>query len=431
MIPRYSRPKMASIWEPANRFALWLRIEVLACEAWAELGEVPRDALAEIQAKAGFDLARIDAIEREVKHDVVAFLTAVAERVGPAARYLHLGLTSSDILDTALACQMREAADLLLEDAEALGRILADLAITHRGTVMIGRTHGIHAEPTTFGLKLAMWLMEVRRARERLERAREVVSYGKLSGAVGTFANVPPRVEEYVCARLGLKPEPISTQIIQRDRHAEFLALLGIVGASLDKFATEIRHLQRTEVREVEEPFTEGQKGSSAMPHKRNPVACEQVSGLSRLLRSHVQAGLENVALWHERDISHSSVERVILPDSTILLDYLLVRFREVLEGLRVYPETMRRNLNATHGVIFSQQVLLTLAKAGVSREAAYRMVQRNAMRAWEEGEDFQTLLRQDPEVRAVLGETEIESCFDLGYHLRYMDDIFRRVGLI
>ncbi len=430
MIPRYSRPKMAAIWEPANRFALWLRIEILACEAWAELGEVPRDALAEIQAKAGFDLARIDAIEREVKHDVVAFLTAVAERVGPAARYLHLGLTSSDILDTALACQMREAADLLLEDAEALGRILADLAIKHKGTVMIGRTHGIHAEPTTFGLKLAMWLMEVRRARERLERAREVVSYGKLSGAVGTFANVPPRVEEYVCARLGLKPEPISTQIIQRDRHAEFLALLGIVGASLDKFATEIRHLQRTEVREVEEPFSEGQKGSSAMPHKRNPVACEQVSGLSRLLRSHVQAGLENVALWHERDISHSSVERVILPDSTILLDYLLVRFREILEGLRVFPETMRRNLNATHGVIFSQQVLLALAKAGASREAAYRMVQRNAMRAWEEGEDFQTLLRQDPEVRAVLGETEIESCFDLGYHLRYMDDIFRRVGL-
>ncbi|MEK6716148.1 MAG: adenylosuccinate lyase, partial [candidate division NC10 bacterium] len=426
MIPRYSRPVMAAIWEPANRFALWLRIEILACEAWAELGEVPRDALAEIQAKAGFDLARIDAIEREVKHDVVAFLTAVAERVGPAARYLHLGLTSSDILDTALACQMREAADLLLEDAEALGRILADLAITHRGTVMIGRTHGIHAEPTTFGLKLAMWLMEVRRARDRLARAREVVSYGKLSGAVGTFANVPPRVEEYVCARLGLTPEPISTQIIQRDRHAEFLALLGIVGASLDKFATEIRHLQRTEVREVEEPFTEGQKGSSAMPHKRNPVACEQVSGLSRLLRSHVQAGLENVALWHERDISHSSVERVILPDSTILLDYLLVRFREILEGLRVYPETMRRNLNATHGVIFSQQVLLALAKAGASREAAYRMVQRNAMRAWEEGEDFQTLLRQDPEVRAVLGETEIESCFDLGYHLRYMDDIFR-----
>jgi adenylosuccinate lyase len=430
MIPRYSRPAMAAVWEPENRFAIWLRIEILACEAWAELGKVPREAVEEIQAKAGFDIARIDAIEREVKHDVIAFLTAVGERVGPASRYIHLGLTSSDILDTALACQMREAADLLLEDVGEVERVLTDLALKHQGTVMIGRTHGIHAEPTTFGLKLAMWLMEVRRARERLARAREVASYGKLSGAVGTFANVPPRVEEYVCERLGLKPEPVSTQIIQRDRHAEYLAMLGIVGASLDKFATEVRHLQRTEVREVEEPFSEGQKGSSSMPHKRNPVACEQISGLSRLLRSNVQAALENVALWHERDISHSSVERVILPDSTILLDYLLVRFREILEGMRVYPENMRRNLNATRGVIFSQQVLLTLAKAGASREAAYRMVQRNAMRAWEEGEEFKTLLLNDPEVRAVLGEAEIESCFDLGYHLRHVEEIFRRVGL-
>ena len=430
MIPRYSRKEMARIWEPENRFALWLRIEILVCEAWAELGEVPREAVEEIKANAGFDIARIDAIEREVKHDVIAFLTAVAERVGPASRHIHLGLTSSDILDTALACQMREAADLLLEDVGGVERILAELALKHQGTVMIGRTHGIHAEPTTFGLKLAMWLMEVRRARERLVRAREVASYGKLSGAVGTFANVPPRVEEYVCERLGLRPEPISTQIIQRDRHAEYLAMLGIVGASLDKFATEIRHLQRTEVREVEEPFSEGQKGSSAMPHKRNPVACEQISGLSRLLRGNVQAALENVALWHERDISHSSVERVILPDSTILLDYLLVRFREILEGLRVYPENMRRNLNATRGVIFSQQVLLSLAKAGASREAAYRMVQRNAMRAWEEGEEFKILLLHDPEVRAVLPEAGIESCFDLGYHLRHVAEIFHRVGL-
>jgi adenylosuccinate lyase len=422
---------MAAIWEPENRFKLWLKIEILACEAWAELGEVPRDALAEIQAKAGFDVARIEAIEREVKHDVVAFLTAVGERVGPAARYLHLGLTSSDILDTALALQLREATDVLLADLDAMAGVLTDLALKHRSTVMIGRTHGIHAEPTTFGLKLAMWLMEVRRARERLERARAAVSYGKLSGAVGTFANVPPRVEEYVCARLGLTPEPISTQIIQRDRHAEFLAVLAIVGASLDKFATEIRHLQRTEVREAEEPFAEGQKGSSAMPHKRNPVGCEQISGLSRLLRSHVVAGLENVALWHERDISHSSVERVILPDSSILLDYMLVRFREILEGLRVYPETMRRNLNATRGVIFSQQVLLALAKAGASREVAYRLVQRSAMQSWETEEDFKTLLRKDPDVRALLAEAEIESCFDLGYHLRHVDEIFRRTGLI
>jgi adenylosuccinate lyase len=431
MIPRYSRKEMARIWEPENRFAIWLKIEILACEAWAELGKVPPEAVEEIKAKAGFDIARIDTIEREVKHDVIAFLTAVAERVGPASRHIHLGLTSSDILDTALACQMREAADLLLEDVAGVERVLADLAVKHQGTVMIGRTHGIHAEPTTFGLKLAMWLMEVRRARERLARAREVASYGKLSGSVGTFANVPPRVEEYVCERLGLKPEPISTQIIQRDRHAEYLAMLGIVGASLDKFATEIRHLQRTEVREVEEPFSESQKGSSSMPHKRNPVACEQISGLSRLLRSNVQAALENVALWHERDISHSSVERIILPDSTILLDYLLTRFREILEGMRVSPENMRRNLSGTHGVIFSQQVLLALAKAGASREAAYRMVQRNAMRAWEEGEEFKTLLLTDPEVRAALSEAEIESCFDLGYHLRHVEEIFRRVGLI
>jgi len=430
MIPRYSRPQMASIWEPANRFRIWLRIEILTTEAWAELGAVPKDALEEIRTKAGFDIARIDAIEREVKHDVIAFLTSVTEHVGPAARYLHLGLTSSDILDTALACQMREAADLLLEDIAGVERILADLAVKHKDTVMIGRTHGIHAEPTTFGLKLAMWLMEMRRARERVQRAKEVASYGKLSGAVGTFANVSPRIEEYVCERLGLRPEPISTQIIQRDRHAEYLAMLAIVGASLDKFATEIRHLQRTEVREVEEPFSEGQKGSSAMPHKRNPVACEQISGLSRLLRSNAQAALENVALWHERDISHSSAERVILPDSTILLDHLLVRFREVLEGMRVYPESMRRNLNATRGVIFSQQVLLALAKAGASREAAYRMVQRNAMRAWEEGEEFAILLLNDPDVRAVLSEGEIESCFDLGYHVRHVDEIFRRVGL-
>ncbi len=430
MIPRYSRPAMAAVWEPENRFAIWLKIEILACEAWAELGKVPWEAVQEIKAKAGFDIARIDAVEREVKHDVIAFLTAVAEQVGPSSRYIHLGLTSSDILDTALACQMREAAELLLEDVAEVERILGELAVKHQGTVMIGRTHGIHAEPTTFGLKLAMWLMEVQRAHERLVRAREVASYGKLSGAVGTFANVPPQVEEYVCEKLGLKPEPISTQIIQRDRHAEYLAMLGIVGASLDKFATEIRHLQRTEVREVEEPFSEGQKGSSAMPHKRNPVACEQISGLSRLLRSNVQAALENVALWHERDISHSSVERVILPDSTILLDYLLIRFREILEGLRVYPEHMQRNLNATHGVIFSQQVLLALAEAGTSREAAYRMVQRNAMRAWEEGEEFKSLLRQDPEVRGILGEAEIESCFDLGYHVRHVGEIFHRVGL-
>jgi adenylosuccinate lyase len=434
MIPRYSRPKMAAIWEPANRFSLWLTIEILACEAWAELGVVPKEAVAEIKAKANFDMAalvpRIDEIERRTKHDVVAFTEAVAEKIGPVSRYIHLGLTSSDVLDTCLGCQMRQAADLLLEDVATVEAALAALAVRHKRTVMIGRTHGIHAEPTTFGLKVAMWLMEMRRATERLTRAREVASYGKLSGAVGTFANVPPEVEEYVCAKLGLKPEPISTQIIQRDRHAEYLAALGIVGASLDKFATEIRHLQRTEVREAEEPFSEGQKGSSAMPHKRNPVSCEQISGLARLLRSNVQAGLENVVLWHERDISHSSVERVILPDGTILLDYLLAKFRDIVQGMRVYPEQMRRNLNATHGVIFSQQALLALSRAGATREAAYQMVQRNAMRAWETGEEFRTLLLTDAEVGAVLSPAEIESCFDLEYHLRHVDAIFRRVGL-
>jgi adenylosuccinate lyase len=434
MIRRYSRPKMAAIWEPANRFAIWLKIEILACEAWAELGVVPREAVEEIRAKATFDMAalvpRIDEIERRTRHDVVAFTEAVAEKIGPASRYIHLGLTSSDVLDTCLAYQMRQAADLLLEDVAALETALAALAVKHKRTPMMGRTHGIHAEPTTFGLKLAMWLMEVRRATERLTRAREVASFGKLSGAVGTFANVPPQVEEYVCAKLGLKPEPISTQIIQRDRHAEYLAALGIVGSSLDKFATEIRHLQRTEVREAEEPFAEGQKGSSAMPHKRNPVSCEQISGLARLLRSNVQAGMENVALWHERDISHSSVERVILPDGTILLDYLLVKFCDIVQGMRVDPEQMQRNLNATHGVIYSQQVLLALSKAGVTREAAYAMVQRNAMRAWETGAEFRGLLLADPDVRAVLPAAEIESCFDLGYHLRHVDAIFRRVGL-
>jgi adenylosuccinate lyase len=434
MIPRYSRPKMAAIWEPANRFSLWLEIEILACEAWAELGVVPKEAVAEIRARSMFDMAalvpRIDEIERRTKHDVVAFTEAVAERIGPASRYIHLGLTSSDILDTCLACQMRQAADLLIEDVVAVEAVLADVAVKHKRTAMMGRTHGIHAEPTTFGLKLAMWLMEVRRAKERLTRAREVASYGKLSGAVGTFANVPPQVEEYVCAKLGLKPEPISTQIIQRDRHAEYLAALGIVGSSLDKFATEIRHLQRTEVREAEEPFSEGQKGSSAMPHKRNPVSCEQISGLARLLRSNVQAGMENVALWHERDISHSSVERVILPDGTILLDYLLVKFREIVQGMRVYPEQMQRNLNATHGVIFSQQVLLSLSRAGATREAAYAMVQRNAMRAWETGEPLRDFLLADADVRKILSVAEIESCFDLEYHLRHVDAIFKRVGL-
>jgi adenylosuccinate lyase len=430
MIPRYTLPRMASIWEPQNRYAAWLNIELLACEAWAELGVVPREALAAIQERAGFDIDRIQAIEQEVRHDVIAFVSAVAERVGPEARYLHFGLTSYDVVDTALALQLQQAADILLEDLEALSSVLADLAGRHKRTIMIGRTHGIHAEPMTFGLKLALWYCEVRRNIERLRRAKETVAYGKLSGAVGTFAHLPPFVETYVCTRLGLQPAPISSQILSRDRHAEFLLTLALIGTSLDKFATEIRHLQRTEVREVEEPFVEGQKGSSAMPHKRNPVACEQVSGLARLLRSYAQSGLENVPLWHERDISHSSVERVILPDATILLDYLLVRFREVLEGLRVYPDRMRHNLELTGGLVFSEAMLLALVGKGLSREEGYRLVQRHAMKAWESGEPFKPLLLADPEICRHLSPGEIENCLDLDYHLRRLDEIFARVGL-
>jgi adenylosuccinate lyase len=430
MIPRYTLPRMGAIWEPAARYARWLEIELLACEAWAELGEVPREALAEIRAKAGCDPARVDAIEREVRHDVVAFLSAVAERVGPASRYIHLGLTSSDILDTALALQLRDAADILVEDLDRLRAILGQLALKHRTTLMIGRTHGVHAEPTTFGLKAAGWYAEAGRQRERLLRARAGIGAGKLSGAVGTFAHVPPFVEEYVCRRLGLAADAASTQVVARDRHAEYMAVLAGIAASLERFATEIRHLQRTEVREAEEPFAEGQKGSSAMPHKRNPVGCEQICGLARLVRANAQAAFEDVALWHERDISHSSVERVILPDSTILVDYLLVRGAEILEGLRVFPERMRRNLEATHGVIFSQQVLLALARKGATREVAYRVVQRHAMRAWEEGTDFKALLLADPEVTRYLAPADSEKCFVPGYHLRHLDTIYARVGL-
>ncbi len=430
MIPRYALPRMTSVWEPQNRYATWLRVELLASEAWAELGVVPREALAVIQERAGFDLHRIQEIEREVRHDVIAFVSAVAERVGPEARYLHFGLTSYDVVDTALALQLQQAADILLEDLEALRLVIADLAQRHKRTIMVGRTHGIHAEPVTFGLKLLLWYSEVERNLDRLRRAKETVAYGKLSGAVGTFAHLPLSVEVYVCTRLGLKPAPISSQILSRDRHAEFMLTLALIGTSLDKFATEIRHLQRTEVREVEEPFVEGQKGSSAMPHKRNPVACEQVSGLARLLRSYAQASLENVPLWHERDISHSSVERVILPDATILLDYLLVRFREVMEGLRVYPDQMRRNLELTGGLVFSEAVLLALIGKGLSREEAYRMVQRHAMKAWESHEPFKPLLLADPEICRRLSPAEVENCFDLDYHLRHLDDIFARVGL-
>jgi adenylosuccinate lyase len=430
MIPRYALPRMAAIWETEHRFQVWLRIEILACEAWEQLGRVPPDALHTIKARAAFDLHRIEELERTVRHEVVAFLSAVAERVGEPSRYIHLGLTSSDVMDTALAFQLQEAADILVDDCDALIETLRALARAHKRTVMAGRTHGIHAEPVTFGLKAARWVSEMLRNRERLAAAKAAVAFGKLSGAVGTYAHLPPAVEAYVCERLGLTPEPVSSQVIPRDRHAQFLVTLALVGGALENIATEIRHLQRTEVGEAAEPFSEGQKGSSSMPHKRNPVTCEQITGLSRVLRANAVAALENIPLWHERDISHSSVERVILPDSTILLDYLLVRTREVLESLEVSPDRMEQNVDLTRGLLFSQRVLLALAEKGASRHVAHELVQRNAHAAWEKGEHFRDCLRRDPQVLGYLSPDEIAACFDLKPYLEHVDTIFTRLGL-
>ncbi|WP_338823887.1 Adenylosuccinate lyase [Moorella humiferrea] len=430
MIERYTLPEMGKIWEAEHKFRTWLAIEIYACEAWAELGQIPLAALEEIKAKADFDIDRINEIEATTRHDVLAFLTAVAEKVGDASKYIHLGMTSSDVLDTALAVQMRDAADLLLKRLQDLRAELVKKAREHKYTIMIGRTHGVHAEPTTFGLKMALWVMEVDRHITRLEQAREIIAVGKISGAVGTFANVNPRVEEHVCRRLGLKPAEVSTQIIQRDRHAQFLTTLAVIGSSLEKMATEIRNLQRTDILEVEEPFAKGQKGSSAMPHKRNPIMCERVAGLARVLRGNALAAMENVALWHERDLTHSSVERVIIPDSTILLDYMLVKFTEIIAGLNVYPENMRRNLEATHGLVFSQRLLLALVNKGVLRETAYAWVQRNAMEAWQTRRPFKDLVLKDKDITAHLDPKEIEALFDYDYHLRHVDYIFRRAGL-
>lgn len=427
MIPRYTRPEMGAIWEDRNRYQRWLDVELAVCDVLAERGEIPREAAAVIRAKAAFDPARIDAIEREVRHDVIAFLTNVAEHVGPEARYIHLGLTSSDVLDTALALQIREAGNLLCEQLERLLAVLRRQAEAHRRTVLIGRTHGIHAEPTTLGLKFALWHLELRRDLERLRRGIESCGVGKISGPVGTLAHLDPEVEEEALRRLGLGVEPVATQVVQRDRHAEFVFSLALTATTLDKIATEIRHHQRTEVRELEEPFGRGQKGSSSMPHKRNPIGCEQVSGLARLLRGHVQAALENVPLWHERDISHSSVERVILPDGTILLHHLLVTMTRILDGLRIDPEAMRANLERTQGLVYSGTVLVELARAGLSREEAYRLVQRHAMRAFETGESFAALLGGDPEIRAHLDAATLAACFDLDRHLRHVDQIFAR----
>ncbi len=428
MIPRYSREKMERIWSPANRYQKWLDIEILACEAMAKLGLIPEASLKTIKEQAGFNVDRIDEIEKTTKHDVIAFLTSVTEKVGEDGRFIHMGLTSSDILDTSLAVLMQEAADILLADMDALLEVLKRRAFEHQYTLMIGRSHGIHAEPITFGLKMALWFGEMQRSRDRLLRARESVSTGKIAGAVGTFSFIDPAVEEYVCAKLGLKPAPVSSQIVQRDRHAEFFCTLAIIASSLDKFAQEIRLLQRTEVREAEEYFSPGQKGSSAMPHKRNPVLSENLSGLARLMRSYAVAALEDIPLWHERDISHSSVERVICPDATILLDFMLGRFTGMVEKLVVYPERMRQNLRMTHGVIFSQLVLLKLIDKGMSRENAYAVVQRQAMRSWEEGREFQALLAADGQVSQFLDPDELDAIFRTDNFLGKVDFIFKRV---
>jgi len=419
---------MTAIWSPENRYQKWLDIEILACEAMAERGEVPKKALSNIKAKAAFDVNRIEEIEKVTKHDVIAFLTSVTEKVGPDGRFIHRGLTSSDILDTSLALLLREAADILIEDLDALLVVLKAKALLHKDTVMIGRSHGIHAEPITFGLKMALWYAEMVRNRERMIRAKETISAGKLAGAVGTFSFIDPSVEQYVCVRLGLKPAPVSSQIVQRDRHAEYFTTLAIIASSIDKFSQEIRLLQRTEVQEAEEYFSPGQKGSSAMPHKRNPVLSENLSGLSRLMRSYSLSALEDVALWHERDISHSSVERVIGPDATILLDFMLDRLTGMIERLVVYPERMRTNLQMTKGVIFSQMVLLKLIEKGISREDAYAIVQRNAMRTWEEGTEFRELLLRDEAVMSRLKSDDLDAVFHVENFLKHVDFIFNRV---
>jgi adenylosuccinate lyase len=419
---------MGRIWETENRFAKWLDVEIAACEAMAEEGLVPKQAVKNIKKKARFDVDRILEIEEKTKHDVIAFLTNVAEYVGPDSRFIHMGLTSSDILDTSFAMLLKEAMTLIIEDVKGFTSVIKERAFEHKNTVMIGRSHGIHAEPITFGLKLAVWYAEMKRNLKRLEAALDTISYGKLSGAVGTFANVSPGVEAFACKKLGLKPAEISTQILQRDRHAEYFAALAIVAGTMEKIAVEIRHLQRTEVLEAEEPFEKGQKGSSAMPHKKNPIGCENITGLARLVRSNATAAMENMALWHERDISHSSVERVIGPDSTILIDYMLHRLSRIVKNLVVYPDHMTENLNKMKGLIYSQQVLLKLADLGLDRQEAYEMVQRNALKVWDTGREFQSLLLEDKEIRKHLRKKEIEQIFSLDYHLKHVDDIFERV---
>jgi adenylosuccinate lyase len=428
MIPRYTHPEMGRIWSDQRRYETWLLVETAAAEAMAAAGLIPADAARDIRERGAIDAARIDEIEQITQHDVIAFTTAVAERVGPSARWLHFGMTSSDVIDTAQALQMREACDLILADTAALSAAVRERAFEHRATPMIGRTHGVHAEPMTFGLKLALWYAELERDADRISRARANVSVGMISGAVGTFAHLPPSIEADVCRRLGLEVDPVASQVIQRDRHAELMAALAITAASLEKFALAIRGLQVTEIGEVEEPFARGQKGSSAMPHKRNPIGCEQIVGLARLIRGNCHAAFENIALWHERDISHSSVERVVLPDSFIALDHMLRRFTRIVRGMVVYPERMRENLDRSRGVVFSGTVLLELARKGISREQAYEWVQRNAMRSFGEQRDFKALLLADADVARVMTRAEIERAFDLSEQLKHVDHIFDRV---
>jgi adenylosuccinate lyase len=428
MIPRYSRPEMTRVWEDERKFQRWLDVELATCDALADRGLIPKQAAANIRARARFDVKRVKEIEATVQHDVIAFINNVAENVGPDAWYIHLGLTSSDVVDSAQALQMIEAAELLVKGLEGLAAAIKKRAFEHKDTVMIGRTHGVHAEPMTFGLKLALWYSETRRNIDRLAAARRRVAVGKLSGAVGTFAHIDPDVEAAALGSLGLEPVPIASQTVQRDRHAEYLSALAIAATSIEKFATEIRHLQRTEVGEVEEPFGAGQKGSSAMPHKRNPIACEQMSGLARMIRGYLHVALENIPLWHERDISHSSAERIILPDATILLDYMIHRFTRIVSGMVVHPDAMRRNLDQSGGLIFSGTVLLELARRGVTRDDAYGWVQRAAMAARDGKGDFRTLLGKDPDIAGRLKAGDLDRCFDLRHHLRHVDTLFKRV---
>jgi adenylosuccinate lyase len=430
LIKRYTLPQMGKVWSEENRFQGMLDVEIYACEAMADLGIIPKEAYQDIKEKAAFDIKRIDEIEKVVRHDVIAFLTAVGENVGDASKYIHMGMTSSDVLDTALSLQMKQSAELLLTRLLQVRDIMAPMSRKYKDTLMMGRTHGVHAEPITFGLKMALWTLEIDRCIKRMKNAMETISVGKISGAVGTFANIDPRIEEHVCRRLGLQPEYVSTQIVQRDRHAEFLSTLAVIGSSLEKFATEIRNMQRTDILEVEEPFAKGQKGSSAMPHKRNPIISERISGLSRVLRGNAVAAMENVSLWHERDITHSSVERIILPDSCILLDYMLHLFTKIMEGLIVYPENMYHNVEATLGLIFSQRVMLALVGKGVLREKAYELVQKNALTAWEQQIDFQYLVLEDQEIKKYLSAQEINDLFDYDYHTKQVDYILQRAGL-